>query len=549
MSWRTARWLRRAAQVASLLFFLVLAFGTLQRYGPRLPADAFFRFDPLAAFGAMIAGRQWLWHLSLALITVAVTVALGRVWCGWVCPMGTVLEYTRFKKARRRQKRLPPRLRLVKYVLLVMVVVGAALGSLTLMVLDPITLITRSTATSVIPGIDYVVRGVERVMAHVGWLQGAVSWIDNTARGHVLPVVVPVFSQALFLGLLFLGVIALNALADRFWCRYLCPLGALLGLLSKAAVLRPLVGEACTSCSRCAGACRLGAIDAEGKEEQAGAGDAAPATSAASPARAYEVVTSECTMCLDCLATCPDDESMRFGVQMHPGPWRDYDPGRRQFLAATAAGAGSVILLGTGWWSKVKPARLIRPPGVHDEAAFLSSCIRCGACLDVCPTSGLQPTLDEAGLAGLWTPALQSRLGYCAWQCTSCGQVCPTGAIPRLHLSTKRRDVIGTAVIDRDRCLPWSQGKSCVVCQEVCPVPKNAINLTGGKLVTTPDGVAEYLVYPKVRADRCVGCGICEFSCPVSGEAAIVVRPASTAPPPSKNGGSPVGERDAAQRA
>ena len=102
MSWRRARWLRRTVQVASLLFFLVLAFGTLQRYAPRLPADAFFRFDPLTSFGAMIAGRQWLWHLSLALITVAARWCVGRVWCGWICPMGTVLEYVRFGKARRR---------------------------------------------------------------------------------------------------------------------------------------------------------------------------------------------------------------------------------------------------------------------------------------------------------------------------------------------------------------------------------------------------------------------------------------------------------------
>jgi MauM/NapG family ferredoxin protein len=543
MIWRNARWLRRTVQVASLLFFLVLAFGTLQRYALRLPADAFFRFDPLTALGAMIAGRQWLWHLSLAFITVVATVIVGRVWCGWFCPMGTVLEYVRFKKARRRQKRLPPSLRLVKYFLLVMIVVGAALGSLTLMILDPITLITRSTAASVIPGVDYLVRSAEKVMAHVSWLQGAVSWIDNSARGHVLPAVVPVFTQALFLGLLFLGVIALNAFADRFWCRYLCPLGALLGLVSKVAVLRPLVGEACTSCSRCAGACRVGAINASGTAGRVDA-DAAGAPSSAmeaSPARAYEVVTSECTVCLDCLVACTADESMRFGATGRAGPWRGYDPGRRQLLTAATAGVGSVILLGTGWWNKLSPPRLIRPPGVHDEGAFLSSCVRCGACLNVCPTSGLQPSLNEAGLAALWTPMLKPRMGYCAWQCTSCGQVCPSGAIPRLHLSSKRRDVIGTAVIDRNRCLPWSQGKSCVVCQEVCPVPENAISLTGGKLVTAADGVADFIVYPKVRADRCVGCGICEFSCPVAGEAAIVVRPASTAPPPSKGGSAPAG--------
>ena len=546
MSWRTGRRLRQLVQVASLLFFLYLAFGTLQRFSPSPAADAFFRFDPLAALAGMVAGRQWLWHLAPAIITVVATVVLGRVWCGWVCPMGTVLEYVRFKKARRRERRLPPRLRLAKYFLLVVIVIMAAFGGLTLIVLDPITLITRTTATSFIPGVDYAVRGIEGAMSHVSWMQGAVGWIDNSVRGRVLPSVTPVFEQAVFLGLLFVAIVGLNALADRFWCRYLCPLGALLGALSKFAVLRPIVGDACTSCNRCAAACRLGAIDAETQPTAAAGAAPEPTTRAGRPALA--VVTSECTMCLDCLATCPAAESMRFGLQATPGPWREYDPGRRQFLAASATGVGAVVLLGAGWWNKVKPPRLIRPPGVHDEATFLSTCVRCGECLNVCPTSGLQPAQGEAGAAGLWTPTLKPRLGYCAWECTACGRVCPSGAIPRLHLSTKRRDVIGTAVIDRNRCLPWSQGLACVVCQEVCPVPKNAISLSGGKLITLPDGTKDYIVFPSVKAQLCVGCGICEYSCPVGGDSAIVVRPSSQAPPPPKADDAPVGSIGAGRR-
>jgi MauM/NapG family ferredoxin protein len=463
---------------------------------------------------------------------------LGRVWCGWVCPLGTVLEYARFKSARRREKRLPPRLRLAKYLLLVVIVVMAALGSLTLIVLDPITLATRTIAASLMPALDHTVRGIERLMGHVSWMQGAVEWIDTSARGHVLPVVAPAFSQALLLGLLFVSVLALNLLADRFWCRYLCPLGALLGALAKVALLRPVVDQRCTGCGRCAAACRLGAIDMGVSPHRSDTPAAPPATSRPAPG----VVSSECTVCLDCLTACPGGESMRFGLYRNGGPWREYDPGRRQFLASAGAGLAAFFMLG-GWWNRLDRPRLLRPPGVSDEGRFLAACVRCGACLNVCPTGGLQPALDEAGPAGLWTPTLVPRLGACAYQCAACGRVCPTAAIPRLHLSTKREQVIGTAVIDRRRCLPWSQGKSCVVCQEVCPVPHNAITLSGGRLVSRPDGTADYIVFPTVRADRCIGCGLCEHECPVAGQAAIEVKPAVMAPMTSD--APPLGRRTA----
>lgn len=528
MSWRTTRRLRQLTQAAALLFFLYLAFATFQHVVPGAAANVYFRFDPLVGLGSMLASRAWVWAFAPALATVVATVLLGRVWCGWICPMGTVLEYVRFGRAKARSRHIPPRLRLLKYAILVAIVAGAVFGSLWLLVLDPITIAQRTVTASVIPGIDYVVRGFESALAHAGVSSGIIEWIDNSVRGHLLPSVTPAFAQAIALALLFLGIVALNLFADRFWCRYLCPLGALLGLLSKFAVLRPVMAETCTSCSRCASSCRLGAIDS-GVATATGAGKPAGAT----PTLA--VVTSECTMCLDCFVACPTEQGLRLTPRAQAGPWRDYDPARRELLAGAAAGIGAVVLLGTGWWQKVAPAKAIRPPGVHDEAAFLSACARCGECLDVCPTSGLQPALGDAGLAGLWTPVLKPRTGYCAWQCTACGEVCPTGAIPRLRLGAKRREVLGTAVIDRNRCLPWSQGKACVVCQEVCPVPKNAISLSGGKLVDLPDGSKSYIVFPTVLADRCVGCGLCEHQCPVTGDAAIQVWPASGAPQAKKS--------------
>ena len=266
MSRRTARRLRRLVQVGFLVLFLGIGFATFQAFRPGVVAQGVFPFDPLAALSAMLATRSWIPGMAWSLGLVVLTLLLGRVFCGWICPLGTVLEYTRFKGAARREKRLSTRWRAVKYVILTAVVIMAALGSLTLLVLDPLTIFNRTVATALIPAVDAVVRGVENAVADVGWLAGAVSWIDNTVRGPVLPTIAPFFAQGIAMAVFFASIVALNLLADRFWCRYLCPLGALLGALAKFAIFRPVVAGGCSDCHRCASSCRLGAI-----EEQAAA--------------------------------------------------------------------------------------------------------------------------------------------------------------------------------------------------------------------------------------------------------------------------------------
>src|SRR4030043_491633 len=393
---------------------------------------------------------------------VGVTLIIGRVWCGWICPLGSLLEWISFRKARQRAKSISPLWRLAKYFLLATSLVAALFGGLTLLVLDPIAIFTRTLTTAILPAIFYAVNSIETALYHLNFLSPAVDRFEGLVRGSILPVEQPVFAQNLAIGAFFFGILALTLLAHRFWCRYLCPLGALLGLLSRFSLFRPLIGSACTECTRCAIVCKPGAVDTD-------------------PGN-FHIMPSECTVCLDCLANCKQGE-INFRLAHSPAARQEFDLSRRQAIGALATGAAGVLLLGTDLHLRQDNPWRIRPPGVTDEAAFLSTCLRCSQCMKICPTTALQPALSEAGLGGLWTPLVMPRVGYCDYGCTACGQVCPSGAIPLLSLEEKRQAVIGKASIDRNRCLPWASGTACIVCEEMCPTPQKAVRLEEAQVI------------------------------------------------------------------
>jgi MauM/NapG family ferredoxin protein len=197
---------------------------------------------------------------------------------------------------------------------------------------------------------------------------------------------------------------------------------------------------------------------------------------------------------------------------------------RRSVIAAGLGGAAAVLLAKAeplGGRKSFNPA-LVRPPGSLPEPEFLERCIRCGECMKVCPTGVLQPAVDEGGAEGLWTPFLKMDAGFCEYECTLCGQVCPTDAIQELPIEQKQRVKIGLAYVDRNRCLPFAYGRSCIVCEEHCPTPKKAIWFEEVE-VATVDGGRQLLKQPHVDPDLCIGCGICENKCPVADRAAILV--------------------------
>jgi MauM/NapG family ferredoxin protein len=493
-SWKDRYWrtVRGAVQASALALFLFLFVRAAAGGVPPQAASLFLRLDPLAMLAGSLAAKILIPGAALALLTVLLTFLFGRAWCGWICPLGTTLDLFHPRRWKNKQPAIAESARGIKHFLLIVILAAALLGSLWLMFLDPLTITVRSLSEAVYPALDRIVLSVETALYGMPALREPVSALDRILRPALLPPD-PSFTVGGALVAAFLaGIVALNALAPRFWCRYLCPLGSLLGWISKIAVFRrETVPSACTDCGACARVCPTGTIRAD-------------RGNASDPA--------ECTMCLECVAACPR-AGQSFPAHVGPAVWNSYDPGRRQALAAIAAAVGGAALLRTDQYLRRDLPHLLRPPGAA-ENDILSKCIRCGECVRVCPTGALHPAVAEAGVEGFWTPVLIPRVGFCQYSCNACGQVCPVGAIPNLSLEEKHQRVIGAAYVDRNRCIAWSDHEECLVCEEMCPLPEKAITVDYSEF---PGGA------PVVDRTRCIGCGNCEYKCPVNGQAAIRV--------------------------
>ncbi|MCE5264333.1 MAG: 4Fe-4S binding protein [Deltaproteobacteria bacterium] len=478
--------MRKAIQALSLLLFTALFALATYRLPEWLPADLYLRIDPLLGTDAAIAAREVVGRVLWSLLLIGATLVIGRFFCAYVCPLGAGLDgldFLLFRKERRPGLKAGPGLHRVKYFLLVVILAAALVGVSWAYLLDPITLLTRFYTFVLYP---LTVALLDLALDLIRPLSRAAGW---TGLSH-LQVPQPVYYMAVLTIVIAGAVVALGRLAPRFWCRYLCPLGAMLSLIAPLGLFRRRVSDACNRCMACRARCPMGAI-------------------AEDP---LATLTPECIQCRECARVCPQ-KAITFPAAF-PGMGEYSRPSlsRRGFVAAVGGGlALGFLSLKTPFTLLHGRRPLIRPPGALPEAEFLGTCVRCGECMKSCVTNTLQPALWESGFPGLWTPRLELRMAACEPNCNVCGRVCPTQAIRSLPLAEKTHAKIGTAVLRKEMCLVWAQNKQCLICDEICPY--NAI------VFRTVDGYRR----PFVIASRCNGCGYCEQRCPVVGESAIIV--------------------------
>lgn len=529
------------------------------------PVNWFLQLDPLVAIGNIFTTHTLYQGLLWALVTIVLTILLGRFFCGWVCPFGTMHQFFGYlgnlgKKVKKRiENNHYRKAQNIKYFILIAFLVMALFPltstvSLQSGLLDPIPLVHRSVNLILLPIVDHFTK---QISISPRYYDGA--WV---------------------VGAVFLTFILLNFLIPRFYCRFICPLGALFGFLGGFAIWR--IGktqEECTECALCEDRCE-GACEPFGK-----------------------IRISECLLCFNCIGACRQGYINYQTQESLEGEITNPDFGRRGFILSLASGVLAIPMIRlTGQMATNWSPRIVRPPGTLMEEDFLKRCIKCDQCMRVCPTNIITPGGLDGGIENLWTPVLNFRVGTsgCQLNCTACGMICPTSAIRPISLDEKlgKNEFaekgpirIGTAFVDRGRCLPWAMDKPCIVCQENCPVTPKAIyvkisfaTIRNGEMQvksikdstlqveTSPlkSGIYSsgdyYMAYqdtrlritantenqftlespkttiiplkegdkielqvrlqaPVVDIEKCTGCGVCEHECPVSGFRAIRVTP------------------------
>ena len=406
-------------------------------------------------------------------------------------------------------------------------------------------------------------------------------FVDRTSVG--LSVVPRLYAGSWLIGGIFFTALLLNFRYPRFYCRYICPLGALFGVLSRYSIWR--IGKQESECREC----QICDRDCEGACAPSG-----------------KIRIHECVLCMNCLNDCRHNQIGYRTARSAAGEINTPDITRRQLVLTTLTGVASIPMLRLGGYLEDNwNPQVVRPPGALPERQFLERCIKCGQCMRVCPTNVIHPAGLQAGLEGLWTPVLNFRIGTsgCQRKCIACGHLCPTAAIRPIDLDERTGQGrfasagpirIGTAFIEQGRCLPWAMSTPCIVCQENCPVSPKAIvtrpvlspvQITGQPVVRAADArhveldrellsagryaTGDYfclvagqqeaearrivgntasevtvqpdrpwpvppppgsrleirirLQQPYVKPELCIGCGVCEHECPVRGKRAIRV--------------------------
>ncbi len=346
---------------------------------------------------------------------LVLTLLFGRFYCSTICPFGILQEFCAllFRKKGAAQKNLP-----VKYFISALTF-GALIGGSSLLIryIDPYTMFGSAISLTIV-------------------------------------------------GLIFtILILALVLFKNRYFCTNICPVGAVLGLISKISLNKIYIDkDNCASCGLCAKSCPSGCIDHKEKY----------------------VDNETCVKCLKCLGECKKG-AIKYGIQ----PVK-FNLKRRDFIiaASTLVVLGGAIKagveIGKNFAKKVR--NIILPPGAQDTNRMANKCLNCNLCIKNCPNRILSKADEDFSAVHI---DYSKGEGFCKYDCNECSKVCPTGAIKKITLEEKQNTRIAMAMVNESKCT------KCATCKNECP--KSAIEITNAA---------------KVNGLLCIGCGKCAKKCP-----------------------------------
>ena len=487
--------LKNIRVIVSLAFFAAMVLIFMDIVFPMPPAASelalYFQFIPsvlkFVTVGTLSA--------TGFIVVIGLTLFSGRVYCSFLCPLGVLqdlLIYLR-RKIKRQRFRHETAHSLLRATILVVIVAAMAAGAfIGLTLLDPFSNFGRI--------FTYLFRPV--AMAINNTLAFALAGINVYAIDPVefkgLALFPFVFSLVFFGGLFWLCM-----QYGRLYCNTICPVGTLLGFLSRYAPLKiRFVPERCTGCRTCEKVCKSGCIDAN----------------------KAAIDFSRCVACCNCIEACP---TSGIGYHWHAkknAPQALPDTEKRRFMLQTAAvlltaGTGTGAAAGPIRGDKVSTVPVMRkgavfPPGALSLEHLMARCTGCHLCVAECPTQVLQPAVLEYGLLGIMKPSMNYKAAFCSYDCVRCSTVCPSGAIVRQTPAAKKRIQLGNAELIEKNCIVFTQKTDCGACAEHCPT--KAVRMVFNDTIKKRA--------PKIDKNICVGCGACEFACPTKPYKSIYVQ-------------------------
>ena len=451
------------------------------------------------------------------LVILVLTLFFGRIYCSSLCPLGTLMDIVIYirRKIKRPRFRFHKARNKLRYLILAGILLSLVTGGLWLIdVLDPFSIFGKIINAL---GRPVFTMTNNLTVTVLNWF-GVYSIYHTDQRFIILPAL-------FFATLMLLIIVVLSVFAGRLYCNTICPVGSLLGLLSRVSFFRVRISKSkCNTCGICGSKCKAECIDM----------------------KIHEVDTGRCIGCFDCLNVCKSDAiSYRFGfpraVSFHANPGKDQPSfslitttgGRRQFVATTTGlilmltGAGDLAGMAKGvqkrnrssgkalppfkWTTGLNDSLPVTPPGSLSIKHFTDYCIACHQCVSVCPSNVLIPSFLEYGWAGVLQPRLDFMRSYCNYNCTLCSEVCPSGAILPVTVREKKTIQLGRSILLPGLCVVYIKNQDCGACSERCPTKACHMVPWHG------------LSGPEIDNTLCIGCGACQHSCPTVPDKAIFV--------------------------